>query len=132
MIGFINLAGLALIALIVWWFWLYQPAVVSASQSASDPEELTIRVENGVYLPARVQLPADQPITLRFLRKDSSPCAEMVLFDDLGVTQQLPLDQLIEVALPALSPGRYPFTCQMQMYRGELVVVASAAEPKAT
>jgi plastocyanin domain-containing protein len=27
-----------------------------------------------------------------------------------------------EVALSALSPGEYPFTCQMQMYRGDLVV----------
>lgn len=123
MIWLINLLGLALIALIVWWFWLYRPAEPSANLAPASSAELSILVENGVYLPARIQLPAKKPVTLKFLRKDPSPCAEMVLFDDLNLSQELPLDQLTDVALPALAPGHYSFTCQMRMYRGELVVV---------
>lgn len=30
----INLLGLGLIALIVWWFWLYKPPVVPVEKSA--------------------------------------------------------------------------------------------------
>ena len=59
MIGLINLVGLVLIGLIIWWFWLYRPAA-AAVQSAEGGEELTIRVESGVYLPSRIQLPAEE------------------------------------------------------------------------
>jgi plastocyanin domain-containing protein len=124
-IGLINLVGLVLIGLIIWWFRLYRPAATSV-QSAESGEALTIRVESGVYLPSRIQLPAEEPATLRFLRIDSTPCAEMVLFDDLGIAQELALDRTTDVRLPPLPAGRYPFTCQMKMYRGELVVVEKA------
>jgi len=126
-IWLINLAGVALIALIVWWFWLYRPEELPANLAPTDSGELSILVENGVYLPARIQLLAGKAITLKFLRKDPSPCAEMVLFNGLNVSQELPLDQLTDVVLPALAPGHYPFTCQMQMYRGELVIVANGS-----
>jgi len=124
-IGLINLLGLVLIGLIIWWFWLYRPAA-AAVQSAEGGEALTIRVESGVYLPSRIQLPAEEPATLRFLRKDSTPCAEMVLFDELEIAQELALDRTTDVHLPPLPAGRYPFTCQMKMYRGELEIVEKA------
>ncbi len=125
----VNLSGIALIALIVWWFWLYRPAVLATNVAMAGAQELTILVENGVYLPERIQLPAGQPATIRFLRKDPAPCAETVVFDSLNINHELPLDQSTEINLPALSAGLYPFTCQMQMYRGELMVVASDLEP---
>jgi len=131
-IWLINFAGLALIGLIVWWFWLYRPAALLANPLPTDSEKRTILVEGGVYLPARIQLPAGQPVTLQFLRKDPSPCAEMVLFDGLNLSQELPVNQVVDIVLPALAPGRYPFTCQMQMYRGELEVVAKEEKPAET
>ena len=114
---FMNLSGLALIALIVWWFWLYKPAaaVTAAGKTA-------IVVENGVYSPARIQLTADQSSVLHFLRKDKSPCAEMVVFPDLDISAELAVDKTVDVKLPPLAKGEYAFTCQMQMYRGTLVV----------
>lgn len=116
MMLWINLLGLLLIALIVWWFWLYKPQEV-----LSEPG-LTVRVENGVYNPARLKVPANAAFTLQFLRKDASPCAEVVVFPELDISENLPLGQSKEVLLPALQPGTYHFHCQMQMYRGELWV----------
>ncbi len=115
----INLLGLLLIGLIVWWFWLYQPREISAAEGV-----ITVTVADGVYQPARIRLPAGQPATLRFLRKDASPCAATVVFADLEISTELPLDRAKEVRLPPQPPGSYPFTCQMQMYRGELLVEA--------
>jgi plastocyanin domain-containing protein len=40
----INIAGLALIALIVWWFWLYKPKEAELGEN-----DLVITVENGTY-----------------------------------------------------------------------------------
>lgn len=113
----INLTGLLLVALIVWWFWLYQSNEVEA-----DDQTLTIIVDNGVYQPSRIKVHTNQPITLLFVRKDASPCAETLLFPELEVSETLPLNQTYPIRLPALKAGVYAFHCQMQMYRGELHV----------
>ena len=113
----INVLGLLLVGLIIWWFWLYKPREVSARDSV-----LTVIVEDGSYQPSRIKLPANQPATLQFLRKDASPCAALVLFSELDISEELPLNQYKSIGLPAMKPGEYAFNCQMQMYRGTLVV----------
>ncbi|MAK42650.1 MULTISPECIES: cupredoxin domain-containing protein [unclassified Spongiibacter] len=113
----INLLGILLIALIVWWFWLYKPQAVSA-----DKNTVTIVVDNGTYEPSRIRLVAGQDTTLRFLRKDASPCAATVVFADFDISEELPLNKSKDISLPPLASGEYPFTCQMQMYRGVLIV----------
>ena len=113
----VNLVGLLAIGLIAWWFWFYKPATISASDG-----DIVITVDAGSYTPAHISLPANQPITLTFLRKDASPCAEVVMIPSLDINETLPLNNAITVDLPALEPGEYPFHCQMQMYRGQLNV----------
>ena len=113
----VNVAGLILAGLIVWWFWLSKPKTQRAANDVVD-----IVVDGGVYTPARIEVAAGQPVRLRFLRKDPSPCAEKVLFDDLGIAADLPIDQPVELTITPKEPGDYAFTCQMQMYRGTLVV----------
>ncbi|QSX40097.1 cupredoxin domain-containing protein [Shewanella cyperi] len=113
----VNLGGLLLIALIVWWFWLYHPGTDSLAS-----EELVILVENGTYSPARIKVAAQTPLRLTFMRKDPSPCAETLLFPALQLSETLPLNKARTVQLPALAPGEYAFHCQMQMYRGTLLV----------
>ena len=114
----INLLGLGLIGLIIWWFWLSE----SRPAKAATHTELTVLVDGGVYAPDRIEVPAGQPLRLSFVRKDASPCAAQVLFTDLDLSFDLALDQATEVRLPALAPGDHAFTCQMGMYRGLLKV----------
>lgn len=113
----INLAGIAVIGLIVWWFWLSRPQ----ARRVSGTGPIEIIVENGVYTPARIEVPAGQPVTLRFLRKDPSPCAEKALFDDLGISADLTVGKPLNITVTPPRPGEYEFTCQMRMYRGMLV-----------
>ena len=113
----VDLVGLALIGLIVWWFWLSRPK--AARVAGSQPIEIV--VADGVYTPARIEVPAGKPVTLRFLRKDPSPCAEKALFDSLGVSADLPVGKPLDVTVTPPHPGEYEFTCQMRMYRGALV-----------
>ncbi|WP_078083821.1 cupredoxin domain-containing protein [Microbulbifer mangrovi] len=116
----VNIIGLLLIAAIVWWFWL--AAKGNKQQSVSADEKLEILVNDGVYEPDRIRVSAGEETVLHFRREDASPCAEWVLFPDLEVSAQLALDQITEVTIPAADAGEYPFHCQMQMYRGTLVV----------
>lgn len=119
---FVNFAGLVIIGLIVWWFWLSRPRATRAA--GSGPIEIV--VDNGVYMPARIEVPAGRPVTLRFVRRDPSPCAEKVLFDDLGVAADLAVGKPTEVTVTPGKPGEYEFTCQMRMYRGTLVARAKS------
>lgn len=116
-IWLVNLAGLILIGLIVWWFWLLRPR--ARRVAGSGPIEVV--VDGGVYAPARIEVPAGRPVTLRFLRKDPSPCAEQARFDDLNISADLPLGQPLDVTVTPPRPGEYEFTCRMRMYRGTLV-----------
>lgn len=114
----VNFAGLALIGLIVWWFWLSHPR----ARRVQGSEVIDVLVDNGVYTPARIEVAKGQAVTLRFLRKDASPCAEKVLFDDFHIGRDLPLNQPVEVSVTPEQSGEFEFTCQMKMYRGTLVV----------
>lgn len=113
----VNLAGLLTIGLIVWWFWLSKPR--ARTESGTKPIEII--VDQGVYTPSRIEVPVGRPIILRFLRKDPSPCAEKVLFNDFGITADLALNESTDVVIIPKEPGEFDFTCQMQMYRGQLV-----------
>ncbi len=115
----VNLGGLATIGLIVWWFWLAGPRKESVAETGS---VVDILVEDGLYTPARIPVVLGKPVTLRFLRKDPSPCAEKVIFSGLNVSTDLVLGKPQEIRLRPSKRGEFEFTCQMGMYRGLLVV----------
>jgi len=113
----INLGGLLLIGLIVWWFWLYKPEEVLLQDN-----NLVISVENGTYSPAQIKLQKGHSAVLTFLRKDATPCAELVQFPELDISATLPLNTPVEINVPQLDEGEYKFHCQMQMYKGRLSI----------
>ncbi|MDX2165271.1 MAG: cupredoxin domain-containing protein, partial [Gammaproteobacteria bacterium] len=82
----INISGLLLIFIIVSWFWLYKKTTLAKTISGT----IEIKVKDGVYQPAIINASVNQPITLRFIRKDATPCAEFVVFDKLKINKQLP------------------------------------------
>ena len=114
----VNLIGILLIMLIVWWFWLYKPA----KAVDSSVESITIVVNNDVYQPSRIKVIAGKRTRLQFFRKDGSPCAATVLFPNVEVSEELPLERNKSVELPPMSSGEYPFHCPMKMYVGTLIV----------
>jgi len=112
----VNAVGATLIVFIVWWFWLSTPN----AQRVVARGVIDVLVDGGVYTPARIEVTAGLPVTLRFLRKDPSPCAEQVVFASLGISRDLTLNTPQEITFTP-SPGSHEFTCQMAMYRGMLV-----------
>lgn len=113
----INTAGLGLITLIIWWFWVKKPQPQKATSNV-----INIEVDNGVYSPGNIEVKLGQPVKLIFLRKDPSPCAEKVIIDKLGVSLDLPVNKPIEFTFKPEQTGDYEFTCQMKMYVGHLNV----------
>ncbi len=114
----INLLGLALIVGIIWWFWLYKPRQLAEATSGL----ITVTVEDGVYSPSRIKVSRGEPVILRFLRKDASPCAAYVVIDALDFSEELPVNKPKDLTVKFDEAGEYEFACQMKMYRGMLVV----------
>lgn len=114
----VNIGGLAIIVSIIAWFWLFRPRVAHVAEAAP----VDVVVADGVYTPSTIEVPAGKPITLRFLRRDASPCAAQVIFADLAVSADLPVGAPRDLVVTAPVPGEYEFTCQMGMYRGRLKV----------
>lgn len=120
MVVLINVVGIGLIGLIIWWFLIAKPHAKRVSDNAEN--SIDIIVQNGVYDPALVRAKVGQILQLRFLRKDKSPCSEIVIFDKFNISAKLPLNKYYIVNLILSEPGEFEFTCQMSMYRGKLIV----------
>ncbi|PKG58046.1 cupredoxin domain-containing protein [Shewanella sp. GutDb-MelDb] len=114
---FINSFCFALIGFIIWWFWLYKP-----KEAITNDEATAIIVKDGVYTPSRIKVAADTPTTLTFLRQDKSGCSASLLIPDFEISQELTLDKPTHIDIPAIPKGEYEFHCQMQMYKGVLIV----------
>ena len=114
----VNLIGLLLVAFIVWWFWLFK----KKSSVSTEGGVVDIIVDSGVYEPSVIHAKAGEELTLRFIRKDSNPCSEKVLFNDLDVSADLPIGTPYPLTFTPEQKGEFEFACQMGMYRGKLIV----------
>ena len=117
----VNLVGLSLIGLIVWYFWLSKPQGSLAAVGSSGAQEAFIVVRGG-YSPDTIRVEAGRPVRLVFNRQEADPCSEKVVFDAFGVSADLPEGANIPVEFTPSEPGEYEFACQMGMLRGKVIV----------
>lgn len=117
----VTLAGLSLIGLIVWYFWLWKGESVAARDAAGGALEIDVTVRGG-YQPSIIVAKAGQPLRLNFTRREATPCGEEVILPDFGRRLHLPQNQTVSVEVTPQKPGEYEFTCGMNMYRGKVVV----------
>lgn len=112
----VTAGGLGLIGLELWWFMFSKPKARQATTQAGI-QEVTITVDGG-YEPSQIAVQAGQPVRLNFYRKDPSSCLEEVRFPDFRIAQELPINQTTAIEFTPETPGRYEFTCGMNMFKG--------------
>jgi plastocyanin domain-containing protein len=117
----VVIGGLALIALINWYFFFSETPAATATAVAGAIAEVPIVVRGG-YLPSTVRVARGERVRLVFDRQDESGCSEEVIFPDFGIRRFLPAHQLTVVELMPTTAGVFGFTCAMSMLRGTLVV----------
>lgn len=117
----VLVAGLALVAFIVWFFWLKRSKGVRAPETSDGHQEVMILVKGG-YTPDTVIVRRGKPVRLNFRREETASCSEKVVFDEFGKSTDLPTGQTVPVEFVPVKPGEYEFACQMGMFRGRLVV----------
>jgi plastocyanin domain-containing protein len=116
----VNVLGMAFIAWIVWYFWLYRKEGVKVAEVAG-VQQAPITVKGG-YDPDVIVVKRGKPVRLLFTRQESSLCSEMVVFDKLGKSAKLPEGETVAIEFTPQEAGEIPFQCQMGMLRGKVVV----------
>jgi plastocyanin domain-containing protein len=111
----VDVAGLALLAAIVWFFWLVKASGVRAAVTSGGYQEQMVLVKGG-YIPDVILAERGKPLRLNFVRQEAASCTEMVLLPAFGKSTRLPEGET--VALEFLPK----FACQMGMIRGKLIV----------
>ncbi len=121
--GAVTAGGLGLIGLEVWWFLFSKPKSRKAMIEGGI-QEVTVTVDGG-YQPSQIVVQVGQPVRLNFDRKDPNSCLEEVRFPDFRIAQALPLNQVTSIEFTPEKPGKYEFTCGMNMFRGMVEVRAA-------
>jgi plastocyanin domain-containing protein len=115
----VNVSGLAIIAWIVWYFWLWRGESFAA-QTKNGIQTVDVVVKGG-YQPAAIMVKAGQRVRLNFTRREASTCSEEVVIPDFGKRAYLPENLSVPIEVMPEKPGEYTFTCGMNMYRGKLI-----------
>lgn len=116
----VNLLGIASIATIIWYFWLYRREGVQVVTVAG-VQQVPITVKGG-YDPDVIVVKQGKPVRLLFTRQESSLCSEMVIFDRINQSAKLPEGETVTIEFTPDATGEIPFQCQMGMLRGKIIV----------
>ena len=117
----VTITGLALIAFIVWFFWLKRSTGFSARKTTGGYQEAMILVKGG-YTPDTIIVRSGRPVRLNFRREETASCSDKVIFEDFQKSAELPTGQTVPVELMPKEPGEFGFGCPMGMFRGRLIV----------
>ena len=105
-----------------------EPAGDSSYTVAEDGvAEVPLTIEDVQFIPANLNLPADQPVRLIVDRREDNACSDQIAIPQLGVLQDLAPNAVTVVDVPASAAGSYTLTCGMGMMYGQIAVGAAAA-----
>jgi plastocyanin domain-containing protein len=77
--------------------------------------------ENG-FSPDNVTFKQGASATLRFTRTTNDTCADKVVFPDLKLEKELPLNTPVDVPITTTESRTFAFECGMGMYKSKVVV----------
>lgn len=109
------ITGVVAIVFTFWFFLMKKDEEVIVSDS------IDIIVDGG-YKPSTIVLKKGKPITVHFLRKDSSSCLEEVVLSDFKIRKYLPLNGKVSIVITPQTSGEFSFSCGMGMFHGKIIV----------
>jgi plastocyanin domain-containing protein len=92
---------------------------------ALDGRRIDITAGPEGYSPATVEAKKGESLVLRFTRTTKSECLASVVFPDLKISRELPLNTAVEIPVKADKVGKIGFQCGMNMVHGSVNVTGS-------
>ncbi|HYQ89270.1 MAG TPA: cupredoxin domain-containing protein [Candidatus Binatia bacterium] len=91
-------------------------------QHAGTTMQFAITVTDTGFAPATITVPSGKPVTLVVTRTTDQTCAKEIVFPDQKIRKPLPLNEAVEITLPASPKGEIAYKCGMDMLSGKVVV----------
>jgi|SRR5689334_23418846 len=91
-------------------------------QAASGLTRFELAVTDSGFAPATITVPSGKPVMLVVTRTTDQTCAKEIVFPEQGIRKPLPLNEAVEIALPASPKGEIQYVCGMDMIKGIIVV----------
>ena len=104
----VTIAGVLLIAFIVWFFWFKRSKGTRAAETSGGYQEAMILVKGG-YTPDTIIVRAGRPVRLNFRREETATCSDKVIFADFQKSAELPTGETVPVELMPKEPGEFSF-----------------------
>jgi len=92
-----------------------------SKQGTGEPARFALAVTDSGFTPATITIPAGKPVTIVVTRKTDQTCAKEIVFPAQGIRKALPLNEAVEIALPASPKGEMQYVCGMEMLKGTVV-----------
>lgn len=114
--------GVSLIAGELWYFLGSRRSTIQlgAVGGGDGVQEIQITVKDG-YHPDVIPVEAGRPVRLLFYRDETADCSAQVVFESLGIDQELPAFKKTVIEFTPHEPGDYHFRCGMSVIRGRVV-----------
>ncbi len=93
-----------------------------ASASTESKQRVAIAVDGKGFTPSSITLKKGQPATLVFTRTTNDTCAREVVFPEINLKKDLPLNTATEVDVPTGEARTLGFQCGMAMLKGSVVI----------
>jgi plastocyanin domain-containing protein len=82
----------------------------------------TVKITERGYEPYVVKIRRGVRTRITLVRTTDATCATEVVFPELGIRRELPLNQPVVITFTPSKKGEFTFTCGMKMMRGKLIV----------
>ena len=82
----------------------------------------TVKITERGYEPYVLKFRRGVRTRITFIRTTDQTCAKEVVFSELGIKRDLPLNQPVVITLTPTKKGEFSFTCGMNMMRGKMIV----------
>jgi plastocyanin domain-containing protein len=104
---------------------------VGCSKSESPPSPPTVPLGEGAtqvtvdakgFSPSHVRVEKGKPASLVFVRTSDGTCAKQVVFPELKMEKDLPLNTPVAINVPTDQARTLTFQCGMGMYQSSVVI----------
>jgi hypothetical protein len=84
--------------------------------------KVAVQVNDRGFFPSSISIVAGQAAELEFMRTTDETCAASVVFPELGITRELPLNRPVRVPLPADQTRTLAFQCGVGDHRSAVII----------